>query len=68
MTIKQVTSVTVFQAAVGLRMSITYAEIDEETGTVIADNKRVDKVITDNNIKSLVNNLFDYAQTFIDVQ
>ena len=66
--IKQVTSVTMFQAAVGLRMSITYAEIDEETGTVIADNKRIDKVVTERATKDLVGDLFDYAQAYVDTK
>ena len=65
---KQVTSVTTFQAAVGLRMSITYAEIDEETGTVVSDNKRLDKVVTEKDTKSLVNDLFDYAQAYVDTK
>ena len=36
---KIITSVTVFNDAVGMRMSATYSEIDESTGRVISDNK-----------------------------
>ena len=32
---KVITSVTVFQDAVGMRMSATYSEIDEATGRVL---------------------------------
>lgn len=66
MTIKTVTSTTVFNDAVGLRMSITYSEIDETTGQVISDNKRIDRVITDKTAKSTANKLIDYAQDFVD--
>lgn len=42
---KVITSVTVFQDAVGMRMSATYSEIDETTGRVLSDNRRFDRVI-----------------------
>lgn len=63
---KVVTSVTVFNDAVGKRMSVSYSEIDETTGQVISDNKRADRVITDSTIRTLIDNLEDYAQDFID--
>ena len=58
---KIITSVTVFQDAVGMRMSATYSEIDESTGRVIKDNERFDRVITDNVIKADANALIEYA-------
>lgn len=61
-----VTSVTTFQDAVGMRMSITYSEIDESTGKIISDNKRIDRVVTDTTAKSHANALIEFAQTFID--
>lgn len=63
---KVVTSITTWNDAVGKRMSITYSEIDDETGRVISDNKRVDRVITDASAKQLATDLMDYAQTYID--
>lgn len=63
---KVVTSVTVWNDAVGRRMSITYSEIDPETGKIIADNKRIDRIITDSSAKKLAEDLQTYAQTFID--
>lgn len=63
---KVVTSVTVFGDAVGVRMSITYSEIDEETGKVIADNMRIDRVVTDKNAKATAATLTEYAQAFVD--
>ena len=63
---KVVTSVTTWNDAVGVRMSITYSEIDEETGTIISDNKRIDRIITDNETKQTVTSLFTRAQNFVD--
>ena len=56
-----VTSVTAFNDAVGMRMSATYSEVDDETGRVISDNKRFDRVITDAAAKEAANALLAYA-------
>ena len=58
---KIVTSVTVFNDAVGMRLSATYSEIDESTGRVISDNNRFDRVITDNEMKADAEALLAYA-------
>lgn len=63
---KIVTSVTVFGDAVGKRMSITYSEVDENTGKIISDNKRIDRVVTDADAKAHANALEEYAQTFVE--
>lgn len=63
---KVVTSVTIWNDAVGRRMSITYSEIDPETGKIIADNKRIDRIITDASARKLAEDLQAYAQTFVD--
>ena len=62
---KTITSVTVFQDAVGLRMSATYSEIDDQTGRILSDNNRYDRVITDNSIKTDANALLSYASESI---
>lgn len=62
---KIVTSVTVFNDAVGKRMSITYSEVDE-TGKIISDNKRIDRVITDASARQTADALTAYAQSFVD--
>lgn len=64
--IKVVTSVTVFNDAIGKRMSISYSEINEETGTIISDNKRIDRVVTDASVKSIIDELNERAQSYID--
>ena len=63
---KIVTSITIFNDAVGMRMSITYSEIDENSGKVTSDNERIDRVITAVETKNLANELMDYAQEFVD--
>lgn len=62
---KTVTSATVFQDAVGMRLSMTYSEIDDK-GMVIADNKRLDRVITDTTAKKAANTLLNYGQDIVD--
>ena len=56
-----ITSATVFNDAVGMRMSVTYSEIDDETGRIVSDNQRYDRVITDANVKKKAQALMDYA-------
>lgn len=58
---KIITSVTVFNDAVGMRMSATYSEIDDETGRVISDNNRFDRVVTDSGARGNANALMEYA-------
>lgn len=63
---KTVTSATVFMDSVGMRISVTFSEVDDNTGKILADNKRIDRVITDKTAKSHANALLNYAQDFID--
>lgn len=63
---KTATSVTVWNDAVGKRMSITYSEVDESTGKIISDNNREDKVITAKDEKALIESLLDLAQAKIE--
>ena len=62
---KVCSSVTVFQDSIGLRMSLTYSEIDA-SGKVISDNKRIDRVLTDSTAKSHALALLDHAQAFAE--
>ena len=63
---KVATSATVWNDAVGKRMSIGYSEVDESTGKIISDNNREDKVITDKETKALIENLLEVAQSLIE--
>lgn len=62
---KLVAGVTVFQDLVGTRMSINYSEVDDQ-GTVIADNKRIDRIITDADLKASATTLMQGAQSILD--
>lgn len=62
---KIVTSVTVFHDAVGMRLSATYSEVDE-SGKVIADNMRYDRIITDADKINDAESLIEYAAESID--
>lgn len=63
---KIVTSVTAFNDAVGKRMSISYSEIDDTTGQIISDNKRIDRVLTDTKAVAAADKLKEFAQAFVD--
>lgn len=63
---KVVTSIGLFNDAVGKRMSITYSEIDDTTGQIISDNKRIDRVVTDQAAIGHANAITQYAQQFVD--
>lgn len=63
---KIVTSIGLFNDAVGKRISITYSEVDDQTGQVVSDNKRIDRVVTDQTAIGHANALAEYAQQFVD--
>lgn len=63
---KTATSATVFRDAVGVRMSVTYSEVDDETGRIIADNKRVTRVLTNDGDIAAAAALTGIAQAYID--
>jgi hypothetical protein len=63
---KIVTSVTVFNDAVGKRMSVSFSEIDDTTGQIVADNKRIDRVLTDTKAVAAADKLKEFAQVFVD--
>lgn len=62
---KVVTSATVFQDSVGMRLSVTYSEVDEN-GKITSDNVRANRVLTDVNIKNTAAELLSYAQQYVD--
>lgn len=65
---KIVTSITIWNDAIGKRMSATYSEIDDSTSKVISDNARIDRVVTDAEKKEAADALIAYAQSFIDAE
>lgn len=63
---KVVTSATVFSDAVGMRLSMTYSVVDDETGKIVEDNKRANRVIVDSEAKANANKVLEYAQRYVD--
>lgn len=62
----KVTSATIFNDAVGMRVSFTYCVIDEKTGDITQDGIRRDKIITDTKIAAKANDILAYCQESIE--
>lgn len=63
---KIVTSATVFNDSVGMRMSMTYSEVDESTGKIISDNIRENRVLTSTSEKEQASKILEIAQNFVN--
>lgn len=59
---KIVTSATVFRDGLGMRLSYTYSEVDDETGKIISDNNRGNRLITDSGAVKSAEAVLAYAQ------
>lgn len=59
---KIVTSATVFRDGLGMRLSYTYSEVDDETGKIISDNNRGNRLVTDSEIVADADAVIAYAQ------
>ncbi len=58
---KIITSATVFNDAVGMRLSATYSEVNEQTGRIVSDNQRFDRVVIDGDAKAAAQALLAWA-------
>lgn len=58
---KIVTSATVFRDSLGMRLSYTYSEVDEQ-GHIISDNNRENRMITDSTVVHEAEDIIAYAQ------
>ena len=63
---KIVTSATVFRDGLGMRLSYTYSEVDDETGKIISDNNRGNRLITDSKVIASAESVPTYAQGSVD--
>lgn len=63
---KIVTSATVFRDALGMRLSYTFSEVDDETGRIISDNNRANRMITDSDAVENANAVLAYAQSSLE--
>lgn len=64
--IKIVTSATVFRDSLGMRLSYTYSEVDEESGKIINDNVRGNRMITDASVVTEADDILAYAQQSVE--
>lgn len=64
---KKVTSMTILTTAEGKRLSLTYSEIDE-SGSIIEENKRVNKVLVNRAALDCVMELEEFAQGIVDLE
>ena len=62
---KKITAVTLFQTAVGYRLSMAYSEINDE-GVITKDNARVDRILVDQGVIDSATALMSYAQGCAD--
>lgn len=63
---KIVTSATVFRDALGMRLSYTFSEVDEETGKIISDNNRANRMITDSEATANADAILAYAAASLE--
>lgn len=63
---KIVTSATVFRDALGMRLSYTFSEVDEETGKIISDNNRANRMITDAAAQNAAEAVLAYANASLE--
>lgn len=61
----KVTSIALLNTNGMQRISITYSIINE-SGIIVEDNKRINRVVVDNDIQGLINKLYDYSQEIVD--
>ena len=59
---KIVTSAAVFRDGLGMRLSYTYSEVDDETGRIVSDNNRGNRLITDQIVTNEAEAIIAYAQ------
>ncbi len=62
---KIVTSATVFRDSLGMRLSYTYSEVDDQ-GHIISDNNRENRMITDSAVVKKANDILEYAQQSLE--
>lgn len=62
--IKKITSMTVHKTANGEQIAFTYSEIDDD-GKVLAQNKRAEIVVLDEEAASAIEVLYNFVETKI---
>lgn len=64
---RKVTSITTHTTAEGKRVSITYSSIDD-TGKIVEDNKRINRVVVDEEVLAHITALEAFAQGIVSAE
>ncbi|GAA0061742.1 hypothetical protein [Clostridium sp. CTA-1] len=59
---KKLTGTAIINTAEGKRIAFTYSEIDEETGTIIEDNKKESFIALDENFLNTIQQVENYIK------
>ena len=62
---KIVTSASVFRDSLGMRLSFTYSEVDEQ-GHIISDNNRENMLVTNPTVVHEADDIIAYAQQSLE--
>ena len=50
------------------RLSITYSKVDEETGKIVEDNVRINRVVLDETALGAIDILMKFSQGLVDAE
>ncbi|GAA0062769.1 TPA: hypothetical protein PTV43_000087 [Clostridium botulinum] len=59
---KRLTGTAIINTAEGKRIAFTYSEIDEETGSIIEDNKKESFIALDNEFLNTIHQVENYIK------
>lgn len=62
---KKITSRTYFITAEGMRVSITFSEIDSK-GNIVKENQRINRVVVDQDYINLLNEIQSFEQKIVE--
>lgn len=61
---KKLTGTAIINTAEGKRIAFTYSEIDEETGTIIEDNKKESFIALDEEFLKVIETVEKYVKAY----
>ena len=64
----KVTALSFFTTTEGVRIAIRYSVINSETGEIVESNKRLDRVVINQDAIEHYEALLEYAQSLVDAQ
>ena len=63
---KKITGVMLTRKNISLVLSVSFTEINEDTGQIISANQTRNKILLNDDDQSIAANMFSIAQEFID--